>query len=270
MNGKDVRLNRITQRGKAVIIPMDHGTTVGPIAGLRDMNAIVSEVDRGGATAVVLHKGIMRHLAVPTACGMIMHLSASTMVAADPDRKVLVGTVSEAVRLGADAVSVHVNVGGTQGEPEMLAALGTVAGQCEELQMPLLAMMYPRGPKIPSALHAESVALAARVGAELGADLVKTVYTGDIETFEAVVDSCPVPIVIAGGPKCTSDMELLQMVEDAMAAGSAGVSLGRNAFQHERPRDMVRALRAIIIEGATADEAMELVGCPLEATHCVI
>ena len=270
MNGKDIRLNRIMSHGKAVIIPMDHGTTVGPIPGLIDMNHTVSEVDRGGATAVVLHKGIMRHLSAPTSCGIIMHLSASTMVAQDPDRKVLVGTVQEAVRRGADAVSVHVNIGGTPGEPSMLEAIGTVADQCDEHQMPLLAMMYPRGPNIPEALHAESVALAARVGAELGADIVKTVYTGDIDTFRAVVRSCPVPIVIAGGPKCSTDLELLRRVEDAMTAGAAGVSLGRNAFQHENPRELVHALRNIIVEGATALEAMELMGCPLETAHCLV
>jgi predicted phospho-2-dehydro-3-deoxyheptonate aldolase len=270
MNGKDIRLHRIMPRGKAVIIPMDHGTTVGPIPGLIDMNHTVSEVDKGGASAVVLHKGIMRHISTPTDCGIIMHLSASTMLAHDPDNKVLVGTVREAVRRGADAVSVHVNIGGTQGEPSMLEAIGHVADQCDELQVPLLAMMDPRGPNVPETLHAESVALAARVGAELGADIVKTVYTGNIDTFRAVVRSCPVPIVIAGGPKCTTDLELLEMVEDAMTAGAAGVSLGRNAFQHENPRELVSALRSIIVDGATALEALDLMGCPNEATHCLV
>lgn len=270
MNGKAVRVHRITEMGKAVIVPMDHGTTVGPIAGITNMPMAVREADAGGATAVVLHKGIMRHIPVPANCGTIMHLSASTAVADCPDMKVLVGTVQEAMRLGADAVSVHVNIGGTPGEASMLEAIGEIAEKCDMLQMPLLAMMYPRGPNIKNSMDPESVALVARVGAELGADIVKTVYTGDIDSFSDVVRSCPVPVVIAGGPKCSSDRELLQMVHDAMEAGAAGISLGRNVFQHDSPREIVSALRSIILEHASVDDALGMLGCSLERTHCIV
>lgn len=260
MNGKKIRIKKITENDKAVIIPMDHGASEGPIPGLEDMNQTVPKIVAGGATAVLMHKGIIKSLREVPKCGVVMHLSASTRLAKDPNNKVLVSSVEEAICLGADAVSVHVNIGGNEAEPEMLQILGKVAGECERMQMPLLAMVYPRGKNIKEKLDPETVALVARVGAELGADIVKTVYTGNADTFKEVVEGCPVPVVIAGGPKCESDREVLEMVKGAMNAGAMGVSLGRNAFQHHNPTAMVRALRSIIIDDATADEALKILG----------
>ena len=109
-------------------------------------------------------------------------------------------------------------------------------------------MMYPRGDNIPNPHDPAIVAHTARIGAEAGADIVKTVYTGDADTFREVVRSCPVPIVIAGGPKANTDIEILQMCQDAMRAGAIGVTFGRNIFQHNNPNEIIKALRAIIIE----------------------
>ncbi|MHC1598802.1 MAG: 2-amino-3,7-dideoxy-D-threo-hept-6-ulosonate synthase [Candidatus Methanofastidiosia archaeon] len=261
MNGKKIRMNRITEKGKAIIIPMDHGTTDGPIRGLEDMDKIVSSVDAGGASAVLLHKGILRSIQAPTRCGIIMHMSASTRVADDPNKKVLVATVDDGVRLGADAVSVHIHIGGNESEPEMLTALGAVATECEQKQMPLLAMMYPRGKNVSNSMDPESVALAARVGYELGADIVKTMYTGDTDSFKDVIRRCPVPIVIAGGPKCSNDKDILEMVAGAMEGGAIGVSLGRNAFQHPNPSAIVHAIRSIIVEKASVEEVLKELRC---------
>jgi predicted phospho-2-dehydro-3-deoxyheptonate aldolase len=208
MNGKQVRMEKITEKGKAVIIPMDHGTSGGPIPGLVDMNQTIPKIVAGGATAVLMHKGIIRSLKNVPSCGMIMHLSASTKLAQDPNNKVLVSSVKEAIILGADAVSVHINIGGNDAEPEMLQILGNVAAECERMQIPLLAMMYPRGKNVKEKLDPEAIALVARVGGELGADIVKTVYTGNVDTFKEVVKGCPVPVVIAGGPKCESDRDV--------------------------------------------------------------
>lgn len=255
MKGKEARLNRILLDGRAVIVPMDHGMTLGPVRGLEDVSAAVQNVCAGGATSVVLHKGLVKAIKPPS-CGVIMHLSASTSVSPDPNRKVLVGSVKEALRLGCDAVSVHVNIGGNDFEAEMISALGAISGECSELGVPLLAMMYARGKNVASANNPESIALVARVGAELGADIVKCPYTGDVESFRRVVRGCPVPVVIAGGPKMDSDSELLSMTEDAMKAGAAGVSIGRNVFQHASPSAMVKALRSVVIDGASAKDAL--------------
>lgn len=256
MDGKTIRMNRILESGKAVIVPMDHGVSEGPIDGLTDMNRMVSLVEKGGASAVLLHKGVIKSLRNPPKCGMIMHMSAGTRFGEDKNRKVLVSCVDQAVRLGADAISVHVNIGGSSTEPDMLEHLGEIADECDETGMPLLAMTYPRGKNATGT--PEEIAHVARVGGELGADIVKCPYTGDVNSMRIVVEGCPVPVVIAGGPKCENDYEVLKMVEDAMAAGAIGISLGRNIFQHARPDLMTAALRAVIIDGVSAKEASSI------------
>jgi fructose-bisphosphate aldolase/2-amino-3,7-dideoxy-D-threo-hept-6-ulosonate synthase len=174
-------------------------------------------------------------------------MSAATSLGPDPNNKVLMGSVKEAIRLGADAVSLHINIGSKE-EPNMLYKIGQVADECNEWNMPLIAMMYPRGDNILNPHDPAIVAHTARIGAEAGADIVKTVYTGNVDTFREVVKSCPVPIVIAGGPKSNTDMEILQMCQDAMRAGAIGVTFGRNIFQHNNPNEIIKALHAIIIE----------------------
>ncbi len=118
----------------------------------------------------------------------------------------------------------------------MLQGLGYVAGKCDEWGIPLLAMMYPRGKKVRSEYDVDVVKHAARIGAELGADIVKTNYTGSPETFKEVVEGCPVPVIIAGGPKMDSEKELLEMIEGSLEAGGKGVAIGRNVFQSQDNR----------------------------------
>lgn len=248
-------MNRDTHR--TVIVPMDHGLTMGPIAGLEDMATIVNKVADGGANAIILHKGIVRagHRGYGRDIGLILHLSGSTSLGPDPLGKVPVATVEEAIKLGADAVSVHINVGAPN-EPEQLRSFGEVAEICAGWGMPMLAMMYPRGPKVKSEHDPVMVSHAARIGAELGADIIKTNYTGDINSFKKVVRGCPVPVVIAGGPKMATDRDVLEMALEATKAGGAGVSIGRNVFQHRNPVGMVRALAKIVHEEVSVERAM--------------
>jgi len=259
--GKSIRMERIVDRksGRSVIVPMDHGVTSGPIRGLTDMRSAVNGVAEGGANAVLLHKGIViaGHRGYGKDIGLIIHLSASTSLGPDPLNKVVVAQVEEAIRLGADAVSMHMNVGADT-EAEMLEALGEMTMVCEMWGMPILAMMYPRGKKVKNEHDPELVMHAARVGAELGADVIKTNYTGNPDSFKEVISGCPVPVIIAGGPKANTDAEVLKMVEDAIAAGASGVSIGRNVFQHKNPAHMTRAMSKVVHEGLSATEAMEI------------
>ena len=259
MVGKLIRLERIMNRetGRTVIVPMDHGVTVGPIEGLIDMKTTVNQVASGGANAIVIHKGLVEggHRRRGKDVGLIIHLSGSTNLSPLPNAKTLVCTVEEAVKLGADALSIHVNIGnGT--EREMLADLGWVAREARDWGMPLLAMMYPRGEKIQDEYDPKVIAHVARLGAELGADIIKVSYTGSVETFRKVVAGCPVPVVIAGGPKMSSDRDILEMVKGAIEAGGAGVSMGRNVFQHRNPSRMVGAISLLVHENAGVDEAL--------------
>ena len=258
MFGKSIRIERIMDRktGNCVIVPMDHGISAGPIEGLIDMKKTVDDVANGGATAVVMHKGLIRysHRTSGHDIGLILHLSASTDIGVNKNSKVLVATVEEALKVGADAVSVHINVG-AETEPEMLADLGQVAKECNEWGMPLLVMAYPRGPTIKNSYDPAAVAHAARVATELGADIVKCSYTGDIDSFRDIVRGTLAPVVIAGGPKMNSDDDILQMVYDSIQAGGHGVSIGRNVFQHRNVEGMTRAISDIVLRGYTVEEA---------------
>jgi fructose-bisphosphate aldolase/2-amino-3,7-dideoxy-D-threo-hept-6-ulosonate synthase len=259
--GKRVRMERIMDRksGNTVIIPLDHGISLGPIKGLANLSNMVDKVAEGGANAVLQQKGMVRHghRGYGRDVGLIIHMSASTALGPDPNDKVQVCCVEEALKMGADAVSVHINVG-SETEADQLKILGSVSERCDFWGMPLVAMMYPRGNKISNSNAVEVVAHAARAGAELGADLIKTNYTGDPESFRAVVEGCPVPVVVAGGPKTDTDMQFLEMVHGAIEAGGRGVAIGRNVFQHQDPVKMTKALSAIVHKGANPQEAAQI------------
>lgn len=253
-------MERIVDRatGNCVIVPMDHGISIGPTDGLYDMKGTVDAVANGGATAIVMHKGIVRfsHRASGKDIGLILHLSASTDMGKTSNSKVLVASVAEAIKMGADAVSMHVNVG-AETEPEMLSDLGMISEECQEWGIPLLVMAYPRGPEIKDPLDPQLVAHSARVATEIGADIVKCSYTGDIDSFRDIVRGTLAPVVIAGGPKVESDEEMLMMVKDSLEAGGKGVSIGRNIFQHKNVEGITRAVSDIVLRGYEVEEALK-------------
>jgi fructose-bisphosphate aldolase/2-amino-3,7-dideoxy-D-threo-hept-6-ulosonate synthase len=258
--GKSVRMERIIDRGtgRAVIVPMDHGLTMGPVAGLVDLRGTIEMVSQGGATSIVLHKGAVpySHRSYGRDIGLILHLSASTNLGAWGNHKVIVATVEEAIKIGADAVSVHVNLG-NEDEPEMLRDIGQVSRTCSEWGMPLLVMIYPRGKDIKDSYDPELLKQCARVATELGADIVKTNYTGDIDSFREVTRGALAPVIIAGGPKIDSDQKLLEMVKDSLEAGGKGVSIGRNIFQHSNIVGITRAVSSIVLDDLEVEEAMK-------------
>lgn len=249
--GKRRRLKRIMKDGKTVIVPMDHGITK-PVAGIENIDDVLRKID-GLADAVVLHKGVVKNSAYveDMEMGLILHLSAST--AYHLNEKVIVSSVEKAIELGADAVSVHVNVG-SKSEAEQIRDAGAIAELCDSYGLPMLAMMYPRGHGIE--VNTETVKHAARVGYELGADIIKTCYTGSIESFAEVVEYVSVPVVVAGGEK-KSEAELIEDVRNAMLAGAAGVAIGRNVFQHSNPASIVKALKRVIHSSKPRGEIYE-------------
>ena len=262
MIGKKIRMERIIDghSGRTVIIPVDHGVTVGPVTGLIDIKRTIRSVALGGANAVVMHKGLFETaLKNRGEMGLILHLSASTQMAVDPNCKTLICTVEEAIRLGADAVSIHINLG-TGEEKSMMRDFGVVSKVATEWGMPLLAMMYVKTHKGEDKNDVKLVKHAARLGAELGADIVKVPYTGSPEIFREVVEGCFVPVVIAGGGRIKTDRDLLEMVKGAVVAGGAGVSIGRNVFQHKDPSKIVRAICRIVHNDLTVDEGLKELG----------
>ncbi|MFP3132963.1 MAG: 2-amino-3,7-dideoxy-D-threo-hept-6-ulosonate synthase [Nitrososphaeria archaeon] len=253
--GKARRLSKILRDGRILCTPMDHGVSDGPIKGLEDINKIVKDVDEGGATSVILHKGSIKALKYQPNLGIIMHASASTSYGPTPYHKVLVSSVEEAIILGADAISLHINVGANM-ENDMLAKLGKVADEADRWGMPLIAMMYVRGENVKNQYDPELIKRAVRLGGELGADIVKAPFTGDVETFKEVVRGSLVPVAIAGGPKLDSVKAVFQMAKAAMEAGAIGVTFGRNIFQDKNPKAVVKALGKIIFNNLDVDDAV--------------
>lgn len=246
---KKERLNKIIkpQTGRTVIIPMDHGVTDGPMPGLIDMVQTLEKVKQGGADAVVIHKGIVKqNREVLEDLPYLIHISGSSSLGI-PLRKVLVADVKECAELGAIGVSIHINLGNKY-EPYMMEDFGRIARDCERERMPLLAMMYVRnqkGGEIINDASVKSVAHAARLAYELGADIVKVNYTGNPEEFRQVIEGCKIPVVIAGGSK-QAFPEFIDVIRSAISAGAAGVSCGRNVFQAEDVIATVRKVAEIV------------------------
>ncbi|WP_280264751.1 2-amino-3,7-dideoxy-D-threo-hept-6-ulosonate synthase [Nocardia wallacei] len=250
--GKRVRFCRLLNESSdsLLLVPLDHSVADGPITTGSELVRLARIVADNGADGLILHKGRVRFLPPELFrhISLIVHLSGSTAHAPDADAKILLALVEEAVELGADAVSVHVNLGSAT-ETRQLGDLGQVAERCSRWGMPLLAMIYPRGPQIidPAAEHL--VAHAASIAADLGADIVKTPYTGDLESMARVVASCPIPVVTAGGAPVHDDDTLSQAVSEVMASGALGVAMGRNIFRSNNPAETTRRVAEAVHAG---------------------
>jgi fructose-bisphosphate aldolase/2-amino-3,7-dideoxy-D-threo-hept-6-ulosonate synthase len=260
--GIEARLERIGTAGRYVVVPMDHGITMGAVKGLKEIESTIDAVTRGGADAVLTQKGIAPRVHEnKNGAGYVVHLNASTTIGPDEQDKRLTGTVEEAVRAGADAVSFHINVGSDH-EPEQIEELAELTADADRLGIPVLAMAYARGPGVDES-DPEALGHAVRLAEELGADVVKTGYSGDGSSFEHVVASTRLPVVIAGGSKGT-DRETVEMVRGAMNGGAAGVSMGRSIFQHDDPEAIARAVAAVVHTDASVDEALRDAGLAVE------
>lgn len=248
--GKKRRLRKIFSHeiDNTIIVPMDHGITLGPIKGLVTIKDTVKELIQGEIDGIILHKGMINACEeelVNTDIATIMHLSASTALSPNPTYKTIVGDVFEAVSLGCDAVSLHINIGGKD-ESKMLSEAASISSKCYKYGMPLIAMMYARGENIENEKEIKFIEHIARVAAEIGADIVKVNYCGDPELFKQVVKGCPVPVIIAGGEKMVAETDFLREIDQAMYSGIKGISVGRNIFQSENISTLLHALHKIV------------------------
>jgi len=232
---------------RLLIVPLDHSVTDGPITGGSRLNVLVGQLAANNADAVVLHKGSVRYIDSEwfTRISLIVHLSASTMHAPDPNAKYLVASVEESLRLGADAVSVHVNLGSAE-ERQQISDMAAVSDACDRWNVPLIAMMYPRGPKIDNPRDAVLIAHAVTLAADLGADVVKTMCADSVDEMSDITRMSPVPVVVVGGPRVDQEDAVLDYARDALRGGAAGVAMGRNVFQAKDPGAMVARLSELI------------------------
>lgn len=247
--GKRRRLARLCPAGdgRHLFVPMDHTMSDGPPELTRRFTEIAHTVARAGADALIMHKGRVSATTDPSAvdtCGLIVHLSASTAHGPDPDAKVLVGSVADAVRLGADAVSVHVNIG-ARTEPDQLVALGEIASDCEAHGVPLLAMVYARGPGMANPYDADVLAHAVNIALDLGADIVKTALPRPIASIDRVIAGCAGRLIFSGGAT-DAQLGILEMARFVLDAGAAGLAVGRQVWTDCDPGRVVSDLASIV------------------------
>jgi fructose-bisphosphate aldolase/2-amino-3,7-dideoxy-D-threo-hept-6-ulosonate synthase len=261
--GKRMRLKRVIDPdGVSIICALDHGMTsptfLQPLAGIEERT---TEAVAGGANVIMMSKGMIR-LAEPAfgrETSLALLLSASANAGEDRPSVVHIAQVEEALRLGADAVVLFVALSG-ESEPGMIRTLAEVGEACERVGMPFIAeaefpTTYAPVEDLADAYGFEYLRRNVRLCAELGADIVKTNWPGDGESFGKLVEATSgIPVVLAGGSR-VPDRELLERMEAAVAAGGIGCSVGRNIFMHESPEALTRALSRVIRERWSAEKA---------------
>ena len=250
------RLGQLIQPdGRAMFLPIDHGYFQGPTSRLEKPGKTIEPILEY-ADALMLTRGILRSCVDPCMDKpVILRVSGGTSMARrdELDHEGITTSVREAIRLNASAVSMSIFVG-SEHEHETLLNLSNLVNECEEYGIPVMAVTAV-GAELDKR-EARYLSLACRIAAELGARVVKTYYCK--EDFGKVIDGCPVPVVMAGGPRVETELEVFEFVHDGIQKGSIGVNLGRNIWQHAHPVAMAKAIRAVIHDNATPKEAQTI------------
>jgi len=255
------RFNRIfAADGKTVIIAVDHGLALDVLPELSDMGTVLSRVISGGADAVLVSYGVaQKYGEILKSTGLIVRLDGGNSCLSSKPGGSLLYSVEDALRLGADGVAC-MGFPGAENEGETLGNLAQIAAECSYWQVPLMAEMLPGGfaPEPPNTV--ENIKLVSRIGAELGAHIIKTIFTGSQEEFREVVAGCFAPVVVLGGDQTKDIKGLFRIIEQAVAAGAAGVAIGRNVWKSREPERMTRALVELVHNQKSADQALALIG----------
>lgn len=247
--GKAIRLKRIFQPdGRTLIFALDHGSFMCPVKGSEKPMEILSKVLDAGVDAVMANYGLIKQFAPSFArknLGWILTLL-------DKSPATIPQSVRTASSLGVDTVKYYVRVGG-ENERQELETLWALCVAASDYGVPVLAEMVPAD---AGRVSAAEISKIARIGAEYGADFIKTTYTGDVESFRDVVRACPVPVVVMGGEFVDSESQVLRMVYDSLSAGGAGVAFGRNIFQHPKPEKITKAIHSLVHEGLSPEQLL--------------
>ena len=265
--GKRLRLRRVFLEGKALILPIDHPLYDGPQPGLEDPARLLALARDNGATAVLATAGALRAaLDEVGELGVVMRLDGTISYLSGPDSIMhLLHGAAEAAALGADMVIVNcfIGLGDVAVESALLKKMADVSAECRRIGMPMCAEIIPRlpaaSPGAPTPPSAD-LAMAVRLGLEYGCDVVKTVYNGDPEGFARAVAAGHLPVIMAGGPKTGDDVSVFRQAHEAMTHGASGIVVGRRVWGSDRPAAAMRAMRAIVFEGANGDAAVEIYG----------
>lgn len=247
--GMENRLARIIrpEDGRCVMLAVDHGYFLGPTSGLEQPRETIEPL-LSHADAIMLTRGVLRN-AVDAAmpAPVVLRVSGGTSILKELSNEDITVSIEDAIRLNVSAMALSIFVG-SEYEKETLVSLARLVDEGERYGIPVLAVTAVGK---DMARDERYLGLSCRIAAELGAHLVKTYYCED---FENVVDSCPIPVIVAGGKK-TPEMEALQLTRNAVDHGAVGVDMGRNIFQSDAPAGMIRAVRAIVHDNASVEDA---------------
>ncbi len=243
--GTDRRIRRLQgDGGRFLLLAADHGLPAGPIPGLEDPAGLFAALPSPPVTGIIANPGIARVFPPESRAGLVVHLSSGTLLSRRPTLKVLSASVARAVRLGGDAVSVQIPFG-DPAEDRMLSDAGSVVDEADGLGIPVLIMAYPQGSS-DGAAGTDAIRHVARAAAELGAAVVQVPHPGSESAVRSIVRGCPVPVLTTGGPRAAAPIVFLDAVRAALAGGAAGISVGRNLFQHPRPSEFARQVGELL------------------------
>jgi DhnA family fructose-bisphosphate aldolase class Ia len=259
--GKQIRLNRIVRPGrKSLVVAFDHALVLGPISGTENPADQVRRFADAGVDAILLNLGLIKRcldsLLAPVMPGIIARIDWTTLWGTPGGsesaelRSCLLAKPEDAMRHGADAVITYlaVGTGDADFETKEIARNAEVARECERIGMPLIIETLARGNNVKNPSDPHWLKLHTRMAAELGADLIKTDYAGNPDAMRGVVENCPVPILVLGGSRYSSDAEALALIHGVVAAGAAGVFFGRNVFQADDMLAFLQNARAALNE----------------------
>ncbi len=240
--------------GRTVVVAMDHGTGLDVLPALNDTGSVLKGIVAGGADAVLTSYGIAtRYEAELNGIGLIMRLDgANSSLSSNPAGNAVFSPM-DALRIGSEACAC-MGFPGAENEVANLTMLSRYAIEAHGLGLPLVAEMLPGGFASQPAKSVENVRLAARIGAECGADIIKTTFVGSVKEFRSIVEGCFRPVIVLGGEKSSDLAGLLLTIEKAMEAGAAGVAIGRNVWRHSDPKAITQALVDIVHGGKKASE----------------
>jgi class I fructose-bisphosphate aldolase len=244
--------------GKTVIVAMDHGMGLSVLPDLNKTGEILKAVARGGADALLTSYGIAkRYENELRGMGLIIRIDGGSSMLGKSGSASILFALEDAIKLGADAVAC-MGFPGTDLEKETFENIAFLATRCREWGIPLMAEMLPGGfgPEPPK--NPQTIALACRIGAELGADIIKTTFVGTTNEFAEIVAGCFVPVVVLGGNKTADPSNLFTDIEGALKAGGAGVAIGRNVWKHAYPSRYTEALVKLVHQGKPAAEALKV------------
>ncbi|HSQ79246.1 MAG TPA: hypothetical protein VLN41_01500 [Candidatus Bathyarchaeia archaeon] len=263
--GKKLRLRRVARNGKMLVLPFDHPIYFGVQPGTEDPRKLIKLARETGATAILITAGALRAgLDEIGDLGIIMRIDATLSHLSGPDTVMhLLHNAEEAAALGADmaVLNCYIGTGDIPAESALLEKLATISAECEQIGLPLCAEIIPRvaSPDPAKTMPtSDDLAMAIRLGLEYGCDVVKTVYNGDPEGYAKAVASGHVPVIMAGGPKTSGETDFLKQVHEAMTHGASGVAIGRRVWGSKNPAAALRAIKAIVLDGATAEAAIAI------------